>query len=93
MRYFRLVPSLWVEHKRKFLDSIRNHAFCARRLKKVCHGLNKCHRLETFISPTAAELRNIASRLKWHYFWIAFGIYLVRILKETKTILVKKKTN
>jgi hypothetical protein len=44
--------------------------------------------VETFKSPTAAEIHNIASRIKWHYFWIAFGIYLVRILKETKTILI-----
>jgi len=68
MRYFRLVPSTWVEHKRKFFDGIRNNAFCDTRLNKVYHELKKCHRLETLISPTAAEIRNIASRLKWYYF-------------------------
>jgi len=77
-----------MEHKRKFFDTIRDDVFCDRSLKKVCHGLNKYHRIGTFVSTTVAEIRNIASRLTWHYFWIAFGIYLPRILKETKTILI-----
>ena len=43
--------------------------------------------LETLISSAVVEMRNVASKLKWNYFSIPFGIYLVRILKETKTIL------
>jgi hypothetical protein len=45
MKYFRLVPSTWVEHIGTIFDSIRNHTLCDRRLNKVCHGLKKCYRL------------------------------------------------
>jgi hypothetical protein len=88
MKYFRLVPSSSVEDIRTFFDSIRNHAFGDRKLNTVCHGPKKRYRLEPFTSPTSTAICKTANKLQWNYFWLEFGIYLVRILKETKTILI-----